>query len=48
MDGYNVYPKEVENILETHEAVKESAVIGMPDEDFGSWSVFGTLSPSEQ
>ena len=33
--GYNVYPKEVENLLEGHEAVKESAVVGLPDEDFG-------------
>ena len=33
--GFNVYPKEIENILETHEAVKESAVIGVPDEDLG-------------
>jgi malonyl-CoA/methylmalonyl-CoA synthetase len=33
--GYNVYPKEVENVLESHEAVKESAVVGLPDEEFG-------------
>lgn len=33
--GYNVYPKEVENILEQHEAIQEVAVIGLPDEDFG-------------
>jgi malonyl-CoA/methylmalonyl-CoA synthetase len=33
--GYNVYPKEVENVLESHEAVKESAVVGLPDEVFG-------------
>jgi len=33
--GYNIYPKEVENILERHKAVKESAVIGLPDLDFG-------------
>ena len=33
--GYNVYPKEIENVLESHEAVKESAVIGLPDEEFG-------------
>jgi malonyl-CoA/methylmalonyl-CoA synthetase len=33
--GFNVYPKEIENILECHEAVKESAVIGLPDLDFG-------------
>jgi len=33
--GFNVYPKEVENVLESHESVKESAVIGLPDQDFG-------------
>lgn len=33
--GFNVYPKEIENILESHEAVKESAIIGLPDQDFG-------------
>ena len=33
--GYNVYPKEVENVLESHEAVKEAAVVGLPDEEFG-------------
>ena len=33
--GYNVYPKEVENVLESHEAVKESAVVGLADEEFG-------------
>ena len=33
--GFNVYPKEIENVLECHEFVKESAVIGLPDQDFG-------------
>jgi len=33
--GYNVYPKEIENVLDAHEAVKESAVVGLPDEEFG-------------
>ena len=33
--GYNVYPKEVENVLESHPGVKEAAVFGMPDDDFG-------------
>jgi malonyl-CoA/methylmalonyl-CoA synthetase len=37
--GYNVYPKEIENILESHEAVKESAAVGLPDEDFGEIAV---------
>jgi acyl-CoA synthetase (AMP-forming)/AMP-acid ligase II len=30
--GYNVYPSEVENALLTHPAVRECAVVGMPDE----------------
>jgi malonyl-CoA/methylmalonyl-CoA synthetase len=33
--GYNVYPKEIENVLDAHDAVKESAVVGVPDEEFG-------------
>ncbi|MGD9125414.1 MAG: AMP-binding protein [Desulfarculaceae bacterium] len=33
--GYNVYPKEVENLLESHQAVSEAAVFSLADEDFG-------------
>ena len=33
--GFNVYPKEIENVLESHATVKESAVVGLPDADFG-------------
>jgi malonyl-CoA/methylmalonyl-CoA synthetase len=33
--GYNVYPKEIEDVLEGHQAIDEAAVIGIPDEDFG-------------
>ena len=33
--GENVYPAEVEQVLATHEAVAEAAVIGMPDERWG-------------
>ncbi len=33
--GENVYPKEIENILEDHAAVQDSAVFGLADEDFG-------------
>jgi malonyl-CoA/methylmalonyl-CoA synthetase len=33
--GYNVYPKEIENVIERHGSVDETAVIGLPDEDFG-------------
>ena len=30
--GYNVYPRDVEEVLYEHPAVKEAAVIGIPDE----------------
>ncbi len=33
--GYNVYPREVEEILYEHEAVAECAVLGVPDEQMG-------------
>lgn len=33
--GFNVYPKEIENVLETLPQVREAAVIGLPDDDFG-------------
>ncbi len=40
--GLNVYPKEVENILNTFSGIKESAVIGLPHSDFGE-AVFGVI-----
>jgi long-chain acyl-CoA synthetase len=33
--GYNVYPREVEEVLYEHPAVQEAAVIGVPDEALG-------------
>ncbi|MQY28313.1 class I adenylate-forming enzyme family protein [Nocardia aurantia] len=33
--GENVYPAEIESVLDEHPAVVESAVIGLPDEDLG-------------
>jgi long-chain acyl-CoA synthetase len=30
--GYKVWPREVEDVLYTHEAIREAAVIGVPDE----------------
>lgn len=33
--GYNVYPKEIELLLDEIKGVKESAIIGLPHKDFG-------------
>lgn len=40
--GYNVYPKEVEQVLDAQPSVLESAVIGVPHPDFGE-GVVGIL-----
>jgi malonyl-CoA/methylmalonyl-CoA synthetase len=44
--GYNVYPKEVELLLDEVEGVLESAVIGLPHPDFGE-AVFAVLAPQK-
>jgi long-chain acyl-CoA synthetase len=33
--GYNVYPREIEEVLYEHPAVAEAAVVGVPDEKMG-------------
>jgi long-chain acyl-CoA synthetase len=33
--GYNVYPREIEEVLYEHPAVSEVAVVGVPDERLG-------------
>lgn len=43
--GYNVYPKEVELVLDGISGVLESAVIGLPHPDFGE-AVVAVLVPS--
>ena len=44
--GLNVYPKEVETLLDRLEGIAESAVIGMPDDDLGE-RVTAMVVPSE-
>ncbi len=52
--GYNIYPAEVENVLYTHPAVMEVAVIGIPDRVLGERSCAciqlksGTKTDSEE
>jgi len=51
--GFNVYPKEVENVLERHPAVREAAVFGVTDRDLGEQVCAavvpeGTETPSEE
>jgi len=44
--GFNAYPAEIENILSTHEAIAEVAVVGMPDERLGEvGAAFVVLKP---
>jgi long-chain acyl-CoA synthetase len=33
--GYKIWPREIEDMLATHPAVSEVAVVGMPDDDLG-------------
>lgn len=33
--GFNVFPREVENVLSAHPGISEAAVIGVPDPDWG-------------
>lgn len=33
--GFNIYSREVENVLDRHSAVLESAIVGLPDEKWG-------------
>ncbi|MGX5656075.1 class I adenylate-forming enzyme family protein [Geodermatophilus nigrescens] len=48
--GVNVYPAEVEAVLDAHPDVVESAVVGVPDDDWGQRVVaayVGTADPAE-
>src|SRR5690606_36595548 len=44
--GYNVYPKEIESLLDELPGVRESAVVGIPDRDFGE-SVAAAVVPRD-
>ena len=44
--GFNIYPKEIETILDAQEGVLESAVIGVPHPDFGE-TVLALLVPAK-
>ena len=48
--GYTVYPREVENALCLHPAVREAAVVGVPDDELGqevAAFVVGDVLPAE-
>ena len=44
--GLNIYSREVEDALLTHPAVKEAAVVGVPDADFGE-AVMAYVIPAD-
>ena len=45
--SYNIYPKEVELLLDEQEGILESTVIGVPHLDFGE-GVVGVIVPSNK
>lgn len=45
--GLNIYPKEVEQVLDLVPSVEESAVVGLPDPDFGE-SVVAVVVPADR
>lgn len=46
--GYNIYPKEIERLLDEMPGVNESAVIGVPHADFGEAVVAVLVPEAEQ
>jgi malonyl-CoA/methylmalonyl-CoA synthetase len=45
--GFNVYPREVEEVLESHPAVAEAAVVGLPHPDFGEQVVAAVVTRAD-
>jgi malonyl-CoA/methylmalonyl-CoA synthetase len=46
--GYNVYPREVEEVIERHPDVAEVAVVGRPDEEYGERVVAFVVPEGEE
>jgi acyl-CoA synthetase (AMP-forming)/AMP-acid ligase II len=47
--GVNIYPPEIEEILQSHPLIYESAVIGVPDEEYGEEiAAFIVLKPGKE
>jgi len=44
--GYNVYPKEIELLLDEIDGIRESAIIGLPHKDFGE-AVTAVIIPED-
>jgi acyl-CoA synthetase (AMP-forming)/AMP-acid ligase II len=45
--AFNIYPKEIEDVIITHDKVKEVAVIGVPDDKWGE-AVMALVVPEEE
>jgi malonyl-CoA/methylmalonyl-CoA synthetase len=45
--GLNVYPKEIEEVLDACDGVEESAVVGIPDADFGE-AILAVVVPAAE
>jgi long-chain acyl-CoA synthetase len=45
--GSNIYPREVEEVLLSHPAVREASVIGLPDPEWGEVVVAVIVAPGE-